>query len=115
VLNRLAGRGGSPGVGGLEGEGDTEGEGEGEYGCEGAPGRVLRTTGGGRPLGSGCDFEGFNGEWVDRGGGGGSFDFGSGEPTFLEELLCAGCPMLDHRAASASSSEVVRCSLGICL
>lgn len=65
---------------GCEGEGDTEGEKEGDGECEGASGRVFRTTGGGGPPRSGCDLD--DGAWVDRrggGGGGGSFDLGSDE------------------------------------
>ena len=81
MLNRLVGGGGSPGVGGFEGGGDSEGEGE----CNGGSGRVLRTIGGGGPLG---DLPGLDGEWFDRGGGGGGGDGFDPGPRFLEEWLC---------------------------
>ena len=82
MLNRLAGRGGSPGVGGLEGEGDIDGE------REGASGRMPRAIGGGGPFG--VFLVRFGAEPGGRGGGGGSFDFASGRSRFLEEWLCAG-------------------------
>lgn len=81
--------GGSPGVGGFEGKGDTVGEGE----WEDAPGRVVRIIGGGSS-GSSCDLPGFEGEWFDRGGGGGSFDLGSAP---FEGLLYAKYPLSDRQ------------------